>query len=400
MRILMLSWEYPPHLIGGLGAHVAELVPALAAQGVDVTVLTPRWKGGERMERIHEHAMVYRIDPPVESPSNYYADAQQTNIILQQAAYELWEREGGFDLIHAHDWLVAFAAEALKKLNRTPLIATMHATERGRGGGRLHGEMSEAINGAEWWLTYEAWRVIATSRYMANEVQMYFELPYDKISVIPNGVNPARFENLLSQDLSDFRSKWALPDEKILFHVGRMQYEKGLSALVEAAHQILMRGERVKFILAGRGAMLDPLRERVAELGLQAHILLTGYIEDSVRDRLYCVADAAVFPSLYEPFGIVALEAMAAKCPVIVSSVGGLGEVVDERVTGMKIPPHNLDALVWVIQEVLHNSAEARQRAERAYAMVCHEYSWDHIARATLNLYDEIVRARAGLDWD
>lgn len=396
----MLSWEYPPHLIGGLGAHVSELVPALAAHGVDVAVLTPRWKGGQRMERISEHATVYRIDPPVETPSNYYADAQQTNIILQQAASDLWERQGGFDLIHAHDWLVAFVAEALKKLHRTPLVATMHATERGRGQGRLHGAMSEAINGAEWWLTYEAWRVIATSRYMAHEVQMYFELPYDKISVIPNGVNPARFEHLLSQDLSDFRSKWALPDEKILFYVGRMQYEKGLHLLIEAAHHLLMRGERAKFILAGKGAMLDPLRERVAEWGLQEHVLLTGYIADSVRDQLYCVANAAVFPSLYEPFGIVALEAMAAKCPVIVSGVGGLGEVVDDRVTGMKIPPHNLDALMWAIEEVLHNPVKARERGERAYAMVCHEYSWDHIARATVNLYDEIIHARAGGNWE
>ncbi len=400
MRILMLSWEYPPHLVGGLGAHVAELVPALAAQGVELTVITPRWKEGTEVERINGNAIVYRVHPPVESPSNYYADAQQTNLTLELFAHELWEQNGGFDLIHAHDWLVSFAADALKKLYKTPLVATMHATERGRGGGQLGGEMSTAINGAEWWLTYEAWRVIAASRFMAWEVQTYFELPSDKISIIPNGVDPARFENLLHQDLSAFRNEWALPEEKIVFYVGRMQYEKGVHNLVEAAHQILARGERVKFILAGKGPMLAPLRQRVAELALQDLVLLPGYVDDVVRDRLYCVADAAVFPSLYEPFGIVALEAMAAKCPVIVTNVGGLGEVVENEVTGIKIPSYNLDVLVDAIAYVLTNPQQAKERAARAYEMVCGEYAWEHIARATVNLYAEIIQARKNVRWD
>lgn len=400
MRILMLSWEYPPNLVGGLGAHVAELVPALAEQGVDLTLVTPRWKGGAAVERINEHAVVYRVDPPVEVPSNYYADAQQTNLTLEYFAQTLWEQEGGFDLIHAHDWLVSFVAIALKKLHKVPLVATIHATERGRGGGQLGGEMSTAINGAEWWLSYEAWRVIATSHYMADEVHSYFELPSDKISVIPNGVNAARFEPYLQQDLTRFRSEWALPDEKIVFYVGRMQYEKGLHLLVEAAHTLLTHGKRVKFILAGKGTMLNPLSQRVAELGLGDHILLPGYIDDAVRDRLYCVADAAVFPSLYEPFGIVALEAMAAKCPVIVSDVGGLGEVVDNNITGIKIPSYSLNKLVEAIDYVLSHPQESKANAERAYAMVHHEYAWDHIARAKKALYQEIITARRNTVWE
>lgn len=396
----MLSWEYPPNLVGGLGAHVAELVPALAAQGIDLTVVTPRWKGGAPVERINEHAVVYRVDPPVQEPSNYYADAQQTNLTLEYFAQTLWEQEGGFDLIHAHDWLVSFVAIALKKLHKVPLVATMHATERGRGGGQLGGDMATAINGAEWWLSYEAWRVIATSHYMGDEIESYFELPSDKISILPNGVDPAHFAPYLHQDLTRFRSEWALPDEKIVFYVGRLQYEKGLHLLVEAAHTILSRGQRVKFILAGRGTMLNPLLQRVTELGLGNHILLPGYIDDAVRDRLYCVADAAVFPSLYEPFGIVALEAMAAKCPLIVSNVGGLGEVVDNDVTGIKIPSYSLNVLVEAIDYVLNNSKQAHESAERAYAMVRHEYAWDHIARETKKLYQEIIAARKNAKWE
>lgn len=400
MRVLMLSWEYPPNLVGGLGSHVAALSPALAAQGVDLTVVTPRWKGGEPVERINAHAVVYRVVPPVESPGNLYADAQQTNIDLEKFVLDLWERDGGYDLIHAHDWLVAPVAMTLKKLHKVPLIATMHATERGRCGGQFDGEMSTAINGVEWWLTYEAWRVIATSHFMAAEVRDYFELPPDKITIIPNGVDTLRFENLRKTDMAEFRQRWALPDEKIVFSVGRVVYEKGMHLLVEAAHRLIAQGSRVKFVLAGKGSMLEPLRQRVAELGLQDRVLLPGYLPDSLRDRLYSVADLAVFPSLYEPFGIVALESMAAKCPVVVSDAGGLGEVVENEVTGIKIPPYNLEVLTDAIAYVLNNADGARARAEKAYQIVKREYGWDKIARETKELYQEIIDARKNVVWE
>ncbi len=256
MRILMLSWEYPPHLIGGLGAHVAELVPALAEQGVELTVLTPRWRGGPEIEQVGPNTFVHRIEPPMTRPSNYFADIQQTNLTLGEAAHSLWAEGGGFDLIHAHDWLVAFSAEALKKLHKTPLVATVHATERGRGRGMLPDAMAEAINGAEWWLTYEAWRVIVTSHFMENEVQTNFQLPTDKIAVIPNGVNPLRFRDDANADLSAFRCEWAQPDEHIVFYIGRIQHEKGVVGLVEVAEQLLAHGENVKFVLAGTGSLL------------------------------------------------------------------------------------------------------------------------------------------------
>jgi len=399
MRILMFSWEYPPNLTGGLGAHVSELVPALAEQGIDLTLITPRWKGGAHCEQLSENAVVYRVDPPVERLANFNADVQQTNIVLEAMGDRVWKERGGFDLIHAHDWLVSFAAESLKKIYKTPLIATMHATERGRGRGQLDSSMALAINGAEWWLTFEAWRVITTSRFMAHEVQSYFELPADKIVVIPNGVNPARFDDFSPQELEAFRREWAAPDEPIVFYVGRLQYEKGVHLLVEAAHRIHARGISAQFILAGTGAIIDSLRERVAALGIRDHFSIPGYVSDRARDQLFRVANVAVFPSLYEPFGIVALEAMAAHCPVIVSDVGGLGEVVDDGLTGIKIPPDNLDALVNAILDVLGNPAVAEERAGRAYVVVCHEFGWNHIARKTIDLYAEIIEARKHVDW-
>lgn len=400
MRILMLSWEYPPNVVGGMGAHVAEIVPALAAQGVHVTLLTPRWKGGAEVERLHENAVVYRVTPPVTRPSNFFADVQQTNLTLESFASQLWEQGGGFDIIHAHDWLVSFAAEALKKLHKTPLIATMHATERGRGIGHLNDETSQAINGAEWWLTYEAWRVILTSHFMAREVCSYFQLPPDKTVVIPNGVNPARFHTLSGDELARRRRNWALPHERIVFFIGRVQYEKGVQLLVDAAQRIVARNPNVKFVIAGTGSLLNFLRQRVEDFGMSDQILLPGYVSDETRDMLFKISDVAVFPSLYEPFGIVALEAMAAGCPVIVSDVGGLGEVVEQGVTGLKIPRGDLDAMAQAIEQTLNDRDQAAARAARAYDVVTRAFSWAHIARATKELYQDICDARRVCEWN
>jgi glycosyltransferase involved in cell wall biosynthesis len=400
MRILMFSWEYPPHLVGGMGAHVAALVPALAAQGVEVAVVTPRWKGGPEVEPLRANAMVYRVQTPVADPSNFFADTQQTNLTLEHFAQNLWGQGGGFDIIHAHDWLVSFAAEALKKLHKTPLIATMHATERGRGRGQLYGEMANAINGAEWWLTYEAWRVIATSRFMAREVRDYFQLPSDKIFVIPNGVDVHRFDAIPENELTAIRNQWAEPHVRIVFFIGRVQHEKGVEVLLDAAAKILVYDQGVKFIIAGTGTLLSSLRDRVDSLGIGDQVLLPGYVSDAMRDQLYRIADVAVFPSLYEPFGIVALEAMAAHCPVIVSDVGGLGEVVDDGVTGIKVEAGRSDLLAQAIMRSLHDRRAAMEMADHAFSVVCHEYTWDQIARATIELYQDVSNLRSNTPWD
>jgi glycogen(starch) synthase len=349
LRVLMLSWEYPPYIVGGLGAHVGALAPALARAGVEVQVVTPRWKGGESEEAIaaksprgrSSASTVHRVDPPVAGLTNFFADVHQTNLNLEERGHALYDQTGRFDIVHAHDWLVAWAGASLKRLHRTPLLATIHATERGRGRGSLGGETSHSINGTEWWLTYEAWRVITASQFMADEVKAYFNVPPDKIDIVANGVDTLPFDALAGVDLTAFRERWARPDERIVFYVGRIVQEKGVQLIVEAAPRVLAQIPRTRFVLAGTGSMVEPIKRRAAELGISDRVMMAGFISDADRDRLFKVADAAVFPSLYEPFGIVALEAMAARCPVIVSAVGGLGEVVNHEVNGITVYPDN-----------------------------------------------------------
>lgn len=399
MRVLMLSWEYPPHVVGGLGKHVNELVPALTAEGVEVYLLTPRWLGGPQQEAL-DRGMVYRVDVPSHSElSDFYADTQRTNWLLQEQGQKLVREVGGFDIIHAHDWLAAFAAIGLKNDFKIPLLATIHATEHGRNRGNVSSDISQSIHATEWWLTYEAWRVICCSDYMAEEVASIFRIARDKIDIIPNGIDTARFDALAGANLSSFRSKYAAPDERIVFYVGRIVHEKGLGVLVEAAPRVLAGYPKTKFVIAGTGGYLDAARRRAQELGGADSIFFTGFIPDESRDRLFKVADVAVFPSLYEPFGIVALEAMAARTPVVVSNVGGLAEVVTHNETGLLVYPDSPDSLAWGILETLRHPEWSAARVENAYRRVETEYNWRSIAARTAAVYARIARERAITVW-
>lgn len=392
MRVLMFSWEYPPHVVGGLGKHVMELTPALVRQGVTVHLVTPAWNGGEPREAV-DGITVHRV-PPAPAGDNIHDTAWRTNRELQRYVERLWPEVGGFDVIHAHDWLVAFAACELRNVFRSPLVVTMHATERGRGGGHLLGDMAGAIHSTEQWLVGEAQRVIVTSEYMAGQVRGEFGVAADRVHVVPNGVDTARFDRYEGVDLSSFRRSYASPEEKIVFSIGRVEYVKGWHVLLEAVPRVLACCPQTRFVVAGNGGELEHLRCRAGALGIASQVSFTGSISDEERDRLYRVADAAVFPSLYEPFGIVALEAMAARCPVVVSAVGGLQEVVRCYETGITVYPGDADSLAWGILQVLTQPERAQAWAAAAYRLVREQYHWDRLAALTVAVYE-----RAQRDW-
>jgi glycosyltransferase involved in cell wall biosynthesis len=398
MNILEIVWEYPPHVVGGIGSHIAALAPELSRLGASVHVLTPRLREAPAFEIVAHGLKIHRVAPPVLS-HDVFVDAQQTNVCLEQAADELFAQSGPFDVIHAHDWLVALAAITLKQRYKIPLTATIHATERGRWQGQLHNSMSHSIANMEWWLTYEAWRVITVSQFMAQELRDYFHLPADKIDVVPNGVDTAPFDWLDAVNLAEFRARYAEPQQPIIFSVGRMVYEKGTHLLLAAAPRILAEIPNVCFVLAGTGPRRDALVERVKLLGLEEQIKLIGFVSDADRNALFRVANCVALPSLYEPFGIVALEAMAARCPVVVSSVGGFAEVVQHEETGLTVYPNSAEALAGGILRVLQHPAEAHVRTQRAYHYVQHAYNWRHIAEQTLERLQRVVSERKRVVW-
>jgi glycosyltransferase involved in cell wall biosynthesis len=417
MRILMFSWEYPPYVVGGLGKHVAELLPPLSSlPDVEMHLVTPRWGGSaplaggpksiDAIDRDHDdasltgqgRATVHRVDVPL-IEGDFYTAAWQTNLHLEEHSHRLWRDHGPFDLVHVHDWLVAFVGTALKRNFKVPLVSTIHATERGRGRGHLGSDQARAIHQVEWWLTFESWRVIACSHYMADEVSSFFQTPLDKIDIIPNGVDTSRFDRLEGQDLTYFRNRYALPFEEIIFYVGRVVFEKGLHVLIRALPLILAQRPSAKVVIAGKGPELESLRSLAWSMGVGEKVLFTGFIADEDRDRLFRCADCAVFPSLYEPFGIVALEAMAAKCPVVVTEIGGLKEVVQHAETGITVYPDDPSSLAWGILHTLQLSKWSAARVANAYRVVREEFNWDRIARHTAAVYRQVIAERAITAW-
>lgn len=392
MKVLMLSWEYPPHLNGGMGQHVKDLTPALleADPTLELHIMTPAIGA----DTSHEHSgrlHVHRVSAQAPADDRIYDDVLVANATFVQAAAELFATDDPFDLIHVHDWLPSFAALELQEAFVVPLVATIHATERGRYRGALYSEMSRAIDAAENRLAREAQHVITCSAAMQQEVHTFYDVAIERISVIPNGIDGSHLQRLRHEDLSEFRRRYARPEERIIFNVGRLVYEKGADLLVETAPQVLGQVADAKFVIGGRGPLFASLGERIAAMQLNDKVLLTGFLTDEERDRLYVVADVCVFPSRYEPFGIVALEAMAAGTPVVVSAVGGLGTVVLHEKTGLTAHNENVGSLAWAIAHTLNDPQAARKRAEQALEYVEMCLAWPVIAKLTQRVYTSAI---------
>lgn len=387
MKILMLSWEYPPRVVGGISRVVHDLSHRLIRDGHDVTVITYR-DGNVPYEENDEGVKVYRVDNFMIQPNNFIDWIMQLNFNMVAKAGEIIAKEGNFDVIHAHDWLVAYAAKTLKYAYNTPIVSTIHATEAGRNSG-IRGEQQKYINDTEWMLTYESSEVIVNSNYMKNELQRLFGLPFEKINVVPNGVDLDIFDNV-ERDY-DFRRQYAMDNERIILFVGRLVYEKGVQNLIAAMPKILSNYHDAKLIIAGKGPMLDELRNEVNSLGLGNKVYFTGYLNSKQVKKMYKAADIAVFPSTYEPFGIVALEAMLSENPVVVSDVGGLNEIVDHGVNGMKSYAGNANSIADSILTLLFDHKLCDEITKNAKQKVKTQYNWSKIAQDTHFTYQKAI---------
>ncbi len=389
LNVMMFSWEFPPRVIGGISPHVYFLSKSLAKNGVKVHVVTCDFPGAPAHEVI-DGVEVYRIDS-YKNPSPDFATwvyLMNLNMQREAAAIAAGLRDK-IDVFHAHDWLVATAGIGLKHVFRKPLLVTMHSTEIGRRDG-IHTTTEKMIHETEAWLTYEAWRVICCSDYMVQHVKWAFGLPSDKSAMVPNGVNPHVYDGSAKQDLKSFRSKFALPEEKIVLYVGRLVYEKGIHILINAVPKVLEKVD-AKFVIVGSGYMKDQLSNIVRSMGLEHKVLFEGFMDEEDLQKLQKCADVCVVPSLFEPFGIVALEAMAAKSPVVVSDTGGLAEIVDHDVTGVKVYPNNADSLAWGITKVLLDDGYRNHIKENAYRTIQEKYNWDKIAQQTRHIYETVL---------
>lgn len=387
MKILMLSWEYPPRVVGGISRVVHDLSHKLIQEGHEVTVVTYR-DGNVPYIEDDNGVMVYRVDNFMISSNNLIDWTMQLNFNMIAKVGEIIAEKGSFDVIHAHDWLVAYSAKTLKTAYHIPLVCTIHATEAGRNSG-IRDEQQRYINDTEWMLTYESSEVIVNSNYMRSELQRLFGLPYEKINVIPNGVNLNMYDGI-EKDY-DFRRRYAMDNEKIILFMGRLVYEKGIQTLISAMPKILNHYHDAKLLIAGKGGMIDELRNQVNYLGLGNKVYFTGYLGSKDVQKMYKCADVSVFPSTYEPFGIVALEAMLSGTPVVVSDVGGLNEIVDHGVNGMKSYAGNANSLADSILTLLFDQKLCDTVTKNAILKVKSEYNWTKITENTHFAYEKAI---------
>ena len=395
MKILVLSWEFPPRIVGGIARHVAELYPEVVKRGHEVHLITVAFGSAPQYE-IVEGVHIHRVQ--VADGDNFFHWVANLNQSMGNYGGKLLLEQGAFDLIHGHDWLVGDGAIALKHTFKVPLIATIHATEFGRYNG-IHDHTQSYIDSKEKQLAYNAWRVIVCSDYMAREVTHALATPQDKINIVYNGIRAEKKQYDPHFDYRNFRRRFANDQEKIVYYVGRMSYVKGVEVLLSAAPKVLWEmGGYTKFVIIG-GGNTDNLQKIAWDLGIWEQCYFTGFMSDEDLNKFQTIADCAVFPSLYEPFGIVALESFAARVPVVVSDTGGLPEVVTHTKTGIVTHSNDYHSLAWGILEVLKNPGYAQWLKDNAYEDLAKRFDWKKLAQQTDKIYHQVVQERKQVLW-
>jgi glycosyltransferase involved in cell wall biosynthesis len=388
LKIMMFTWEFPPRIIGGLSTHVYHLSRSLDRKGVDVQLITCDFpnatpqeiNGGIRVSRVNSSGIVER---------DFMLWIYYMNSLMISKATEILNKES-FDIIHAHDWMVARAALEIKNLYNIPLVTTIHATEIGRNRGiNFYHDYQKTIHNLENLLICHSERIICCSNYMLRHIETNFGISTNLVSIIPNGVDTLLFHPTpnLRKSVFNLRQQHCIQNGKMLLYVGRLVREKGCDILIDAFKTLNHDTPGTSLIIVGEGPLKQSLMNKVHQLGLQNHIHFMGFVDQQTLVALYKSADVLVIPSLYEPFGIVALEGMASGAPVVSSDVGGLSEVVENGFTGLKVPPGDPDSLVSAIRQVLEVPSLSGFLKINGYEYVLKRYNWDLVAEKTVDTY-------------
>jgi len=392
MRILLLSWEYPPVVEGGLARAVRKLSEQLVSDGAEVHVLT---RGGGRLPAVEDRhgVTVHRVREPTYPKGDVEAfirwvDAMNADML--ERGRELCDRIG-FDLVHSHDWLVSAAAEPLARSNGLPWVVTVHATEFGRHQGWVDKYPQSHIHAVEASMVRRADVIVACSDYMRGHIASAFRVSQRRIRVIPNGIDPGDLGSP-GDDLEGLRARYAEPSDRLVLLVGRLVYEKGFHLALDALAGAVERLGDVRFVVAGTGTAEAELKKQARELGLTRHGSFLGWVGDDMLHSLYRISDVCIVPSIYEPFGLVALEAMASGCLTIVADTGGLREVVPgDGSVGLRFRSRDSDSLAENLEDVLADD-DARRRLVAAAREHVLKFDWAEVGVEMRELYGELVK--------
>lgn len=385
-KILMLSWEYPPNVIGGLGTHVAGLCESLIKQNYEIHLITAQDISEKPIDKEEKEGLfVYRIAPLYKQEQYFIRWIGGLNLSMWDKAVEL-SKHHTFSCIHAHDWLVGAAGISLKEQLDLPLITTIHATEHGRNGG-IFTEMQKFIHEKESQLINRSDSIIVCSEFMQQEVAQVFQLPTNKMTIIPNGITAQSKEKVFSNSLERYEIDTT---KTIVFSIGRLVKEKGFGTFLEAAKIMSASNSNLLFILAGVGPLEAEYKEYIQRNNL-LNVLMLGYLSDEQKQALYHLADIAVVPSRYEPFGIVALESLVFAKPTIVSNTGGLKSIVEHRKTGLLMETGNVNSLVEQLQYLIENPSISEAIGQNGRKLVEQLFSWNRVGEETKRVFEEVL---------
>jgi glycogen(starch) synthase len=391
VRVLIVSWEFPPLVVGGLGRHVAALARELDALGHDVQVLT---RGIASTRQTTQYGRVRVVRAPVDpiavdfGTESVLAWAQTFEHSLIRAGLELvadWQPH----VIHAHDWLVAQTSHTLHQVTGAPVVATIHATEHGRQQGWLTTPLQAAIHSVERWLCTEAAAVVTCSEFMADAAALVFQLDRRHLRVIGNGIDPQIWSAAQPANRVD---------GPLIAFAGRLVHEKGLQELIKAIPLLRSEFPSVRLAVAGSGPLLEEQRDRARRYGVDELITWHGQLDDAALAALFHSSDVVVVPSLYEPFGLVALEAQAAGTPVAVTDTGGLLDLVEPGVTGERFAPESPAAIAAAVAQIFSDKSRASAMAGVAQRLAVEKFSWSAVASAVADVYSDVQTPVASTD--
>jgi glycogen(starch) synthase len=415
MKIAVLVYEYPPKIVGGLGTYAAEITRKFVMMDNDVTVFTmnddagtlPRreiWRGIEIHRPLHIDVSDSLPDVIAEDIKKWGRGLQLFGKLLvynyltaSKLINELIRKEDvNYDVVVAHDWLSVMGGVTVKKETGLPLAFHVHSTEKGR----TLGDGSSVVSNIELRGAKMADLIVTVSYAMKDElIQLGF--PRDKIQVSYNGVDPQKYdpESVSAEQVRKIREFYGLKDEEfMILFLGRLVGVKGVDKLIMAMPHVLRKIPNAKLVIVGVGDQQEYLANLTRTMRLNEYVRFRfDFIPEEERILHYAACDVAVFPSYYEPFGIVALEAMSMEKPVVVGAngVSGMREIViccSEEQCGYHIDPNNPSDIAWGILSSLENPERRKWLGKNGRKRVLHEFTWNKIAEKTIELYEMIAK--------
>lgn len=396
MKILMLGWELPPHNSGGLGVACYQLCKALSKKGADIEFVLPYTADHPdidfmRINAAHPQDVQRVLQSGIAYDSFKYVkttgEIEWVDLFGQAAIYEeAVERIvklAEFDVIHAHDWLTCRAAIRAKMVTGKPLIVHFHSIEADRAGKPMGG--NPLVREIEALALMLADKIVAVSQYTKNAIVREYDIPADKIDVVHNHSDPSSLIPAEGENAYRYLTEMRKQGYSVIVNVGRLTIQKGLPNLLHAFQLVAQREPKTFLLIVGAGEQRNELINLAADLGIGRNVLFAGFQRGKKWRDAYGVADLFVMPSISEPFGLTALEAIGYGTPVLISRQSGVSEMI---LNALKVDFWDIHDMANKMVAVVQNPPLRNELHANSY----HEYlshSWDDSADKLFGIYDK-----------